>query len=42
MEPIAQRGTDGAEWSASSTAAGVVRERVKVVPREDMVKISRG
>ncbi|MHA7223638.1 FAD-dependent oxidoreductase [Arthrobacter sp. RHLT1-20] len=34
----------GAEWSASSTAAGagVVRERVKVVPREDMVKISRG
>ncbi|MEC5179236.1 FAD-dependent oxidoreductase [Arthrobacter sp. CG_A4] len=37
----------GAEWSAASAAAtgpttAVVRERVKVVPREEMVKISRG
>jgi ferredoxin--NADP+ reductase len=32
----------GAEWSASHDADGLVRERVKVVPREDMVQISRG
>ena len=32
----------GAEWSASGQADGVVRERIKVVPREEMVKISRG
>ncbi|WP_427129588.1 FAD-dependent oxidoreductase [Pseudarthrobacter sp. S9] len=31
----------GAEWSASEEA-GVERERIKVVPREDMVEISRG
>ena len=31
----------GAEWSASADANGIVRERIKVVPREDMVRISR-
>ena len=32
----------GEEWSAGADASGVVRERVKVVPREDMIEISRG
>lgn len=39
----------GASWSEASAAAagdgsgdGVVRERIKVVPREEMVRISRG
>jgi len=39
----------GASWSEAAAAAagdgsgdGVVRERIKVVPREDMVRISRG
>jgi ferredoxin/flavodoxin---NADP+ reductase len=32
----------GEEWSAQEEASGVVRERIKVVPREDMVEISRG
>jgi len=39
----------GATWSEAAAAAagdgsgdGVVRERIKVVPREDMVRISRG
>jgi ferredoxin--NADP+ reductase len=31
----------GAAWSASGEADGVVRERIKVVPREEMVEISR-
>jgi ferredoxin--NADP+ reductase len=31
----------GAAWSTSGEADGVVRERIKVVPREDMVEISR-
>ena len=33
----------GAEWSADAAAdAAVVRERIKVVPRQDMIGISRG
>ncbi|WP_284975432.1 FAD-dependent oxidoreductase [Arthrobacter sp. efr-133-TYG-104] len=33
----------GASWSASDeNPDGVVRERIKVVPREDMIRISRG
>ncbi|MGM7777463.1 FAD-dependent oxidoreductase [Arthrobacter sp. KNU-44] len=32
----------GAEWTAENPDAGVVRERIKVVPREDMIEISRG
>ena len=32
----------GAEWSAAESANGIERERIKVVPREDMVEISRG
>ncbi|MFJ4227527.1 FAD-dependent oxidoreductase [Paenarthrobacter nicotinovorans] len=35
----------GAEWSAAAAASedgnGVVRERIKVVPREEMIRISR-
>jgi ferredoxin--NADP+ reductase len=31
----------GEEWSAQEDTSGVVRERIKVVPREDMVEISR-
>ncbi|MCZ9884077.1 FAD-dependent oxidoreductase [Arthrobacter sp. B2a2-09] len=31
----------GAGWSAENPDAGVVRERIKVVPREDMIEISR-
>lgn len=31
----------GVSWSAQNPQAGVVRERVKVVPREDMLHISR-
>lgn len=31
----------GAAWSESEAAAGVVRERVKVVPRNEMIEISR-
>ncbi|WP_115790239.1 FAD-dependent oxidoreductase [Arthrobacter silvisoli] len=31
----------GAAWTAENPAAGVVRERIKVVPREDMIGISR-
>ncbi|WP_028277555.1 hypothetical protein, partial [Arthrobacter sp. I3] len=32
----------GAEWSAAESANGIERERIKVVPREDMIEISRG
>ncbi len=32
----------GAEWTAENPDAGVARERIKVVPREDMIEISRG
>ncbi|MEW1820040.1 FAD-dependent oxidoreductase [Arthrobacter sp. NPDC080031] len=32
----------GAEWTAENQDAGIVRERIKVVPREDMIEISRG
>ncbi|WP_284763549.1 FAD-dependent oxidoreductase [Arthrobacter sp. efr-133-R2A-63] len=32
----------GAAWTAENPDAGVVRERIKVVPREDMIEISRG
>ncbi|WP_457974030.1 FAD-dependent oxidoreductase [Arthrobacter sp. D1-17] len=31
----------GAAWSESTAADGVVRERIKVVPREEMIAISR-
>jgi ferredoxin--NADP+ reductase len=31
----------GAAWSESAAADGVVRERIKVVPREEMIEISR-
>ncbi|MGO4858058.1 FAD-dependent oxidoreductase [Arthrobacter sp. 2MCAF14] len=31
----------GAEWTAENPKAGVVRERIKVVPREDMIEVSR-
>ncbi|MFC7850753.1 FAD-dependent oxidoreductase [Arthrobacter sp. NPDC057388] len=31
----------GASWSESAASDGVVRERIKVVPREDMIRISR-
>ncbi|WP_120520601.1 FAD-dependent oxidoreductase [Arthrobacter celericrescens] len=31
----------GAAWTADNPDAGVVRERIKVVPREDMIGISR-
>ena len=31
----------GAEWSQANTETGIVRERVKVVPREEMIEISR-
>jgi ferredoxin/flavodoxin---NADP+ reductase len=31
----------GASWTESATTDGVVRERIKVVPREEMIKISR-
>jgi ferredoxin--NADP+ reductase len=31
----------GAAWSESAAADGVVRERIKVVPREEMIDISR-
>ncbi|MBB6404680.1 FAD-dependent oxidoreductase [Arthrobacter sp. AZCC_0090] len=31
----------GAAWTAENPDAGVVRERIKVVPREDMIGISR-
>ena len=31
----------GAAWTVGNPAAGVVRERIKVVPREDMIGISR-
>ena len=32
----------GAEWVAQDAEEAVVRERIKVVPREDMIRISRG
>ena len=32
----------GAEWTADNPDRGIERERVKVVPREDMIRISRG
>jgi len=32
----------GAAWTSAHEGTGVVRERVKVVPREDMIEISRG
>ncbi|MDQ0031332.1 FAD-dependent oxidoreductase [Arthrobacter bambusae] len=32
----------GAAWTAENPDAGIVRERIKVVPREDMIEISRG
>lgn len=32
----------GAAWTAENAGTGVVRERIKVVPREDMIEISRG
>ncbi|WP_427006466.1 FAD-dependent oxidoreductase [Pseudarthrobacter sp. H2] len=32
----------GEEWSAQEVASGILRERVKVVPREAMIEISRG
>ncbi|UVJ38684.1 FAD-dependent oxidoreductase [Arthrobacter sp. CJ23] len=32
----------GAAWTEAEAATGVVRERVKVVPREEMIEISRG
>ena len=32
----------GEEWTAAENADGIVRERVKVVPREHMIEISRG
>jgi ferredoxin--NADP+ reductase len=31
----------GSAWSESNVETGIVRERVKVVPREDMIEISR-
>jgi ferredoxin--NADP+ reductase len=31
----------GAEWSQANKETGIVRERVKVVPREEMIDISR-
>jgi ferredoxin--NADP+ reductase len=31
----------GAAWTAENPESGVVRERIKVVPREDMIEISR-
>ena len=31
----------GASWSESASSDGVVRERIKVVPREEMIQISR-
>jgi ferredoxin--NADP+ reductase len=31
----------GASWTGSASPDGVVRERIKVVPREEMIKISR-
>ncbi|PNH80759.1 FAD-dependent oxidoreductase [Arthrobacter sp. AFG20] len=31
----------GASWTESAASDGVVRERIKVVPREEMIKISR-
>ncbi|WAH95981.1 FAD-dependent oxidoreductase [Arthrobacter sp. MMS18-M83] len=31
----------GAAWTAENAGTGVVRERIKVVPREDMIGISR-
>ena len=31
----------GAEWSAAAGVDGVARERIKVVPREEMIRISR-
>ncbi|OFI37357.1 pyridine nucleotide-disulfide oxidoreductase [Arthrobacter sp. SW1] len=32
----------GAQWTAENPDRGITRERVKVVPREDMIRISRG
>jgi ferredoxin/flavodoxin---NADP+ reductase len=32
----------GAKWSEGNPDRGITRERVKVVPREDMIRISRG
>lgn len=32
----------GSAWSDAPEADGVVRERIKVVPREEMIRISRG
>ncbi|MDQ1059770.1 ferredoxin--NADP+ reductase [Arthrobacter globiformis] len=32
----------GASWTESAESDGVVRERIKVVPREEMIQISRG
>jgi ferredoxin--NADP+ reductase len=32
----------GAAWTSSEAVDGIVRERIKVVPREEMISISRG
>jgi ferredoxin--NADP+ reductase len=32
----------GKAWTEAEADTGVVRERVKVVPREEMIRISRG
>ena len=32
----------GKAWTEAEAEAGVVRERIKVVPREEMIRISRG
>jgi ferredoxin--NADP+ reductase len=32
----------GAAWTGSEATDGIVRERIKVVPREEMISISRG